>query len=131
MPEEIQRKIDNSYLGDIIYFYRLFKGRLYCKWYSLYYSVVSPRNEIEQAYKDWGIAGFSPYSYIWKKNIINFSIKWNEILITVYHIFGTMESDFILDVTWNPILFAAYKSLLIEQDKRSAHRYIDSYENKG
>ena len=46
---------------------RDFPGTMRWYRYKLYYSIFSPKNEIEQAYKAWGIAGNSPYPYVWKK----------------------------------------------------------------
>lgn len=129
VSEELRRNIYSAFLGNVLYRYRLLKGSLYCKWCLLYYSIVSPKNEIEQVYKDWGIAGFSPYPYTWKREYDNqqyqTNIDSNNGLSYLFH--NGKRLYFRRDMTRSTIE-NIYKGLLIEQDKRSAHRYVDSYE---
>ena len=94
----------------------------------LTYSIFSPKNEIEQAYKAWGIAGNSPYPYVWKKEYdeqhYEVNVDNTNGLPYVYH--NGKKLYFKRDMLASAE--AVYRGLLIEQDKRSAHRYVDSYE---
>ena len=91
-------------------------------------AIFKVQNEIEQAYKAWGIAGNSPYPYVWKKEYdeqhYEVNVDNTNGLPYVYH--NGKKLYFKRDMLASAE--AVYRGLLIEQDKRSAHRYVDSYE---
>ena len=67
VPGKIRKIIYNTFLDRLLILIRNFEGTMRWYWCKLFYAIVSPKNEREQAYKAWGIAGNSPYPYIWKK----------------------------------------------------------------
>ena len=60
VPEKTRKVIYKAFLGHLLLLIRNFLGTIRWYRYKLYYSIFSPKNEIEQAYKAWGIAGNSP-----------------------------------------------------------------------
>ena len=83
---------------------------------------------IPQAYKAWGIAGNSPYPYLWKKEYDeqDYEVNVDHTNSLPYVVHNGKKLYFKRDML--AYAEAAYRGLLIEQDKRSAHRYVDSYE---
>ena len=67
IPKKIRDVIYQAFLGDLLMFYRQPKEILKHIGNKIYYSFISPKSEKEKAYKAWGIAGYSPYPYVWKK----------------------------------------------------------------
>lgn len=129
VPSDIRAFIYRVFLGDFLAMIRNPKLWIKYRWYGLYYSIVTPKTEKEQAYKAWNRAGFCsiPYPYLWKEEydqlLIDVHIDADNSLPFVMHhgkrlYFGR---DMINDVP------GIYKGLLIEQDERSAHRYVVSY----
>ena len=82
------------FLGDFLVIIRNPKHWIKHKWYKIYYSIVTPKTEKEQAYKAWSKTRscLTPYPYLW---------------------LGEYEQKFI--------------DVHVEQDERSAHRYVVSY----
>lgn len=128
VPERIRKVIYKAFLGRLLFFVRNLNGKLKCLWYRFYYSIIPPKNGIEQAYKAWGIAGNSPYPYIWKKeyDLQHYKVNVDKENDLPYVFHDGKKLYFKRDMLASTE--AAYRGLLIEQDKRSAHRYVDSYE---
>ena len=128
VPDKTRKVIYKAFLGNLLMLIRDFPGTTRWYRYKLYYSIFSPKNEIEQAYKAWGIAGNSPYPYVWKKEYdeqhYEVNVDNTNGLPYVYH--NGKKLYFKRDMLASAE--AVYRGLLIEQDKRSAHRYVDSYE---
>ena len=123
----IRAFIYRVFLGDFLEMIHNPKLWIKHKCCRIYYSIVTPKTEKEQAYKAWSRAGScsTPYPYLWKKEydqqLIDVHIDMENSLPFVMHhgkklYFGR---DMINDVA------RIYKGLLIEQDERSAHRYVD------
>lgn len=128
LPKEMRSRIYKLFLGDILFFFRNFKECLRCKWYLIYYFFRKPKNDQERAYLLLGKMGVSPYPYLWRKGYERIDypsyIDTENALPYVLHkqkrlYFKRSMSDIVSDV---------YRSLLIEQDERSAHCYIKSYD---
>lgn len=125
IPNNVRRKIYNVFLGFLLGIFRNPKDALRA---ICYYLIKKPRNSKEQAYKDWVKADFSSYPYVWKKEYdhqhykINVDDKNN--LPYVEH--NGKLLYFKHDMT--SLAEGYYRSLLIEQDKRSAHSYVESYQ---
>ena len=129
VPSDIRAFIYRVFLGDFLAMIRNPKLWIKYRWYGLYYSIVTPKTEKEQAYKAWNRAGFCsiPYPYLWKE-------EYDQLLIDV-HIDAENSLPFVMhhgkrlyfrrDMINN--VSDIYKALLIEQDERSAHCYVDSY----
>lgn len=117
------------FLGDFLVIIRNPKHWIKHKWYKIYYSIVTPKTEKEQAYKAWSKTRscLTPYPYLWlgeyEQKFIDIHVDMENSLPFVMHhgkklYFGR---DMIDDIP------AMYKGLLVEQDERSAHRYVVSY----
>ena len=129
VPRNIRAFIYRVFLGDLLALIRNPKFWVKHKWYRIYYNIVTPKTEEEQAYKAWSKARscFTPYPYLWigeyDQLLIDVHIDMENSLPYIMHhgkrlYFGR---DMINDIP------GIYKGLLIEQDERSAHRYVVSY----
>ena len=128
IPKKIRDVIYQAFLGDLLMFYRQPKEILKHIGNKIYYSFISPKSEKEKAYKAWGIAGYSPYPYVWKKEydrrhydvMVDSENGFPYVLHNGKRLYFKRNSENSAE--------AVYRALLIEQDKRSAHRYVNSYE---
>lgn len=129
VPSNIRAFIYRVFLGDFLFMIRNSKFWVKHKWYRIYYNIVTPKTEKEQAFKAWSKARscLTPYPYLWigeyDRLLIDVHIDTENSLPFVMHhgkrlYFGR---DMINDIP------EMYKGLLIEQDERSAHRYVVSY----
>lgn len=129
IPSDIRAFIYRVFLSDLLVVIRNPKFGVKHKWYRIYYNIVTPKTEEEQAYKAWSKAKscFTSYPYLWigeyDQLLIDVHIDMENSLPFVLHhgkrlYFGR---DMIHDIP------EIYKRLLIEQDERSAHRYVVSY----
>jgi hypothetical protein len=129
VPDYIRNHIYKAFLGDWLLFKRNFKislkGKLYY-WFRLFLH-KTPQNG---AYAFIGKYGFTPFPYTW-------SLKYREININVYddsvnQLSYLIHKDHRL---YFPLNFKrdeireTYRSLLIEQDRKSAHRYVETIES--
>lgn len=75
VPEKTRKVIYKAFLGNLLMFIRDFSGTM--KWYrcKLYYSIFSPKDEIGQAYKAWGIAGNPHIRMFGKKSTMSSIMK--------------------------------------------------------
>lgn len=129
VPENIRAFIYWSFLRELLEIKR-HPGE-YWRWWKcrLGYLLVAPRTDEEKAYKEWGKAGLTPYPYTWKRM---YDRQKHEVhtdsecgLLYVLHNGRRLYFRRGMTVEW---VRSYYRSLLIEQDKRSSHRYVDSYE---
>lgn len=126
LPIKVRKYIYELFLRDVLWFMR---GPMKCRWYYFYYFIATPKTEKEQAFKTWGKAGFSPYPYTWKKEYDN----------QIFEVYLDGQNGLPYIVHYGKNLYfrrnmissasEVYKSLLIEQDERSAHRYVRSYKD--
>lgn len=129
VSDKLRAFIYRAFLGDLLIIIRNSKLWMKYQWYGVFYSIITPKTEKNQAYKDWSKAKscLTPYPYLWIKEYDKQSItvcidSENSLPFVIHHgkklYFGRDMIDHIP---------AMYKGLLIEQDIRSAHRYVDSY----
>lgn len=129
VPSDIRAFIYRVFLGDVLFVIRSSKLWIKHKWYRAYYNIVAPKTVKEQAYKAWSKADscLTPYPYLWTKEYsqqaIDVHIDMESSLPFVMHhgkrlYFGRDMIDNVPGI---------YTNLLIEQDERSAHRYVRSY----
>lgn len=125
---KIRNWVYNAFLGDLLMIIRNPKDGLKCKWYGLYYLIVTPKTEKEQALRAWGKTRLSPYPYLWKKEYDNqeYQVFIDESNYLPYVIHNKKKLYFRRDMA--KYVSEAYRGLLIEQDERSAHRYVKSYQ---
>lgn len=127
VPIKMQKILYQSFLGHTVAIIRNPKEGIKCLWCRIYYSFVTPKNDMEKAYKAWGKSGYSPYPYVWKEEY-----DWQR-----YKVYIDKSNRLPYVIHNNKRLYfrrnkahieKVYRCLLIEQDRRSAHRYVDSYE---
>ena len=130
VPVNVRRWIYGAFLGRLLSFKRNFTDERICFGYRLKYLFRKPSNAMEQAYKNLGILGYTLYPYLWKK----------EYDLDVFNISGGVNPENGLPYVWHNghqlyfkrsmsvFIDKAYQELCIEQDPRSAHRYVKSYE---
>lgn len=128
ISDQVRQSIYNAFLGDILATYRKIRDWLRCKSYYLYYSVIKPKTEKEQAFRILGKVGPTPFPYLWKKEYdrlqIDVAIDVENGLPYVYH--KGKKLYFRRDMFRSAS--GSYKELLMEQDIRCAHRYVESYQ---
>lgn len=129
IPSYIRQRLYNIFLGDLLSIVRCHGEWLKWRWCGLFYYVISPKSEKAQAFKAWGRTSPSPYPYLWKKE---YDLHKYEVYVDAenalpYVMHKGKKLYFKRDMV--SMVESAYRSLLIEQDKRSAHRYVDSYED--
>ena len=130
MVHELYRKMIPEKIRIVIYQHlsrhlRKFFTLLKCKWYSL----IPFLNEKGMAYKAMGIVGISPYPYLWKREYEkrHYEVRTDTDTKLPYVIHNGKRLYFCRNMSMN-LVETLYRSLLIEQDRRSPHRYEDDYE---
>lgn len=133
VSQRTRENIYQAFLGRWLLFIRNnITEPIKAKYYIVLFSLRKPRNAREQSLKEWGLVGPCPYPYLWVKDyreqIKSVSIQCQNGLPYIWHqdkrLFfrrGTREKD----------ILSNYLGLLIEQDKRSAHRYVKEYDELG
>lgn len=129
IPNNIRIFIYRVFLGDFFIMIHNLKLWIKHKWYRIYYNIVTPKTEKEQAYKAWSKARscLTPYPYLWigeyDERFVDVHIDMENSFPFVMHHGKRLyfKRDIINDIP------GIYKGLLIEQDERSAHRYVVSY----
>ncbi|CAK7043732.1 MAG: hypothetical protein PARBA_01480 [Parabacteroides sp.] len=128
ISEQVRQSVYNAFLGDFLSAYRRTRDWLRCKGYYLYYSVIKPETEKEQAFWILGKTGPTPFPYLWKKEYdrlqIDVAVDAENGLPYVYH--KGKRLYFRRDMFHR--VSGSYKELLMEQDSRCAHRYVESYQ---
>lgn len=128
LPKRIRDFIYMLFLGEVLLYCRNHKGVIRGRLYYLYYSIITPKNDIQQALKAWGRRAPTAYPYLWTKEYE--AQKYQEYIDDSNKLPYIMHEGkklyFRRDMTFSTE--GAYRGLLIEQDKRSAHRYVGSYE---
>lgn len=120
------------------FYYRRFLGvlenvrkKMLSKFYLIRYSVIRPRNERERILYIFGKVGITAYPYLWikeyQKKHIDVRIDGNNNLPYVMH--HDRRLYYKQDMAIKKRAEKAYRSRLIEQDIRSAHRYVDDYKS--
>lgn len=102
----------------------------------VFYSIVTPETDKAKAIKAWSKNKMKPwagsYPYLWTKEYDELPVAVctdpeNSLPFVMHHGRRLYFHRDMIDKGVVPIP-VLYKSLLIEQDERSAHRYVDSYE---
>lgn len=127
VPYSIRKYIYDLFLENILYFIRNFSVILQSK-ISYYFYWFLPKTEINNVYKFMGKHGITsyPYDYMleYKKKDVQIFVDDKIQLPFVIHnnrkLYFRKSTDF-------EKLKSEYLALLIEQDPRSAHRYVNSY----
>lgn len=129
VPERVRKIIYKAFLGNFLLVIRSSKRWMKFFKYKLYYTLFPPKTEKERILKDMITDSITNYPYRWarefaqqsfpvfieKQNGLPYVIHQNKRLYFKREMMGQQVSD-------------AYKYLLIEQDVRSPHRYVASYE---
>ena len=115
------------FLKDLLCLLKSPKEFIRYKKYRIKYLFTPPRTEEEKAYAALGENGISPYPYRWRREYdirtYPVAIETNGLPYVVHQGKRLYFKRNMRDYTqWT------YKHLLIEQDKRSAHCYINTYD---
>lgn len=128
LPNKIRDFIYILFLGKVLWYCRNYKELIRGRWYYLYYSIITPQNDIQQALRAWGRRSPTPYPYLWAKeyDAQKYQVYIDDANKLPYTMHEGKKLYFRRDMTFS--VEGAYRCLLIEQDIRSAHRYVHSYE---
>ena len=129
ISKETRQKIYDLFLGDVLLQYRTLKDSFKQLSYRLYYTINSPKNELEKTKFDWSRKPNSPYPYLWEKDYLaqDYPIYTDKEQGLNYVLHN--EKRLYFKRSQSNITKEIYQDLLIEQDDRSAHRYVESYED--
>lgn len=134
IPQNIRENIYRVFLGQWMLNQRRYVTEpLKAKYYTLFFCFRKPRNEKEEALREWGTVGPCPYPCLWvreyEKVLRSVKVQRENGLPYVEH--RGYKLFFRRDMTEKDIR-TNYLGLRIEQDKRSAHCYVSDYsEMKG
>lgn len=125
ISKDVRDWIYKAFLGDTLTFFRSQKEKI---GYRIYCIFIPIRNEKQKAYKALGKYGNVPYPYLWKQEYDDKKypekIDHRNGLPYIIH----NEKKIYFPKYMISKSEAYYRNLLIEQDIRSAHRYVYSYE---
>lgn len=126
VPKKLRSCIYKLFLGEILFFLGNYRECLLCRWYFVYYLFVKPKSDQERSYQILGKMGLSPYPYLWRKEYDKIDIPTyidteNGLPYVIHKNKRLYFRKDMSDITSN-----LYRSLLIEQDQRSAHCYVHS-----
>ena len=129
IPKNIRENIYRFFLGQWMLNQRRYVTEpLKAKYYALLFCFRKPRNEKEEALREWGTVGPCPYPYLWireyEKALCSIKVQRENGLPYVEH--RGCKLFFRKDMTEKDIR-TNYLGLRIEQDKRSAHCYVSDY----
>lgn len=124
ISEKNRNVIYNAFLGDVLYFFRNYKAIFIY----LFYSIIPFKTEKQQALRAWGRNPMSPYPYLWKREYEkrNFLVEIDPENGLPFVLHYGKRLYFRRNMKDTAGYY--YCGLLIEQDKRCAHRYVDKYE---
>jgi hypothetical protein len=127
IPFNLRNKIYNAFLRNILIFKRNFTINIKCK-FVFFFGWILPKTEVNKAYSFMGLHGLSsiPYKFSleYRKKEINVLID-NELKLP-FVIHNNKRLYFPLSYSIAKIQ-KLYRSLIIEQDIYSPHRYVNSY----
>jgi hypothetical protein len=127
LPYSLRKKVYDFFLGDIVFFVRNFKVIARGK-FTYLFGFMLPKNEENKAFAFIGRYGITsyPHEYVlaYKKVVVQVERDLEQNLPFVNHhgrrlYFPEFYSD--------EKVKKDYLALLVEQDERSAHRYVRSY----
>ena len=128
IPVSLRRKLYKVFLGKLLFICRNWKSYMQCWSYRIHYTFVTPKDEIEKAFQQLGKLGPTAYPYPWKREYdrqpIDLHTDPQNGLPYVYH----HGKKLYFKRSMYDQIEIVYRGLLIEQDERSAHRYIPDYQ---
>ena len=131
VPQKSRERIYQAFLGRWLYLIRknITEPIKYKVYYRVLFKLRDPKNRQEQALKEWSLVAPSHYPYLW---IREYYEKKREIRVSYLDELPYVEHEkkklfFPRDMSASQVV-DVYVSLLIEQDKRSAHRYVEDYD---
>lgn len=128
VPSSLRNKIYSLFLSRILYFIRNFDAHLNGFLYR-FFSWLMPKSEKANAYAFIGKHGITSYPG-------DYSLKYKNIPITVYvddannlqYVIHNGKKLYYPKKYSKTQVAVNYKTLIIEQDIESAHRYVESYD---
>lgn len=128
LPYNLRKTIYDFFLGQVVFFVRHFRVIARSKLTYLF-SPLMPENEVTRAYSFMGRYGLTSYpqEYSLEYKKIDINVEWDAVrnLHFVYHRERPLYFPEFYSVEK---IRKDYRALLTEQDIRSAHRYVCSYD---
>lgn len=128
VPQSIRVKIYSHFLGPILSFSRApidIKRDYIQKRIKYYFN--KPKTEEEKAWKTWANKPISPYPYRWEREYTNLSINvLSDSETGLPYVLHQNKKLYFRRKTSTETIKACYRALLIEQDSRSAHCYLEN-----
>jgi hypothetical protein len=120
--------IYNMFLGRILDFFRNFNINAKSKFVFLF-NWILPKTDENKAYAFMGRYGITsyPYKYMLEYNGKEISVEIDSVLTLPYVTHNNKKLYFPIKYT-NKKIQQDYRSLIIEQDEKAAHRYVKSYD---
>lgn len=127
LPHTMRKTIYDFFLGEVIFFVRHFNVIARSK-LTYVFSFLIPENDVNKAFSFMGKHGLTSYpneyALEYKKLKINVELDRDQNLPFVYHNCRRLYFPEFYSIEK---VKKDYRALLIEQDIRSAHRYVRSY----
>ena len=127
IPLSFRTKIYDLFLRSILIFFRNFDLITKSKFVFLFQWIL-PKTEVNKALAFMGRYGLTsyPYPYMLEYRNINIIVEFDNEINLSYVLHNNKKLYF--PITFNESkIIQTYRSLLIEQDIRAAHRYVESY----
>ncbi len=128
LPYSVRKLIYDAVLGRIIFFFRHFS--VICKSKLIFlFGFLLPKTEQNEAYAFIGRYGLTsyPYKYMLEYKGLKISILFDDQRKLPYVVHNNRKLYFPESYTAEKTI-KDYRALLIEQDARSSHRYVRSYD---
>lgn len=131
VSERVRWRIYKLFLGKFLKYKRLCRDERRFWWQKkIYFLFHHPQSDIDKAWKIWSSKIVSPYPYKWAKS---YEKRFHDIYLDkeldLYYVMHRGRPLYFKRGLSKIFIDILYASLLIEQDKRSAHCYVDSYDD--
>lgn len=129
IPDSIRHKIYNLFLGDALVFFRTFNQRIKCI-FIYRFNFFYQKNDLNDAYAFMGKYGLTSYPFL-------SSLKYDKMIVEILHdeknnlpyVIHHGKKLYFPKTRSAKAISNLYKSLLIEQDIDSPHKYVESYKD--
>lgn len=127
-PASLRDLIYKKFLGKLMHFLRHFNIHLKSKFVFLFQWLL-PKTEENKALAFIGCHGLTsyPYPYMLEYKNFNVDVKFDDSIQLPYVIHNNKKLYFPAKMEKEEV-FKIYKSLVLEQDSRAAHRYVVNYD---
>lgn len=129
IPADVRQVVYESFLKEILIFIRNFKINLKCKLIFIFKKFL-PKSDYYKAMAFMGKNGLTAYPDEYMLEYSNFNVEVNfDSIKQLYFVKHNNRKLFFASRFNKEQIIKLYKSLIIEQDYRCAHRYVGNYED--